>query len=557
MFLLKDPVIALFVCLGLGHLIGRIRVGPVVLGGVCGTLFVALAIGQMGVTISPHLKDTAFALFIYALGFSAGPQFFSNIRGGWRYGIFSFIEVICVLGLVAGATVLFDFDAGTSSGLFAGAATESAVLGTASEALGRLPLAETEILRLQANAATAYSLTYLFGLVAIVVFTTQIAPIILRVDLRKEATALAAQLGEDEEGADQPDALPTFVGRVFRAGPAAGKSIADFELSRGSTVFIERLKRGDDLLQPPKDFVIDADDLLFLHGRRSAMISIETVVGPEQPVPSDVSIPLARQQVVVQRKEIAGMRVRDLRAVAPAELSRGLFVESVRRMGHTIPALPKTRLQEGDVLTLYGPQTAVSRAVKELGAAVRSEEATDLVFLGIGILVGLLLGRLSLELAGMALTLGTGGGALIAGLVFGWLNMRQPRHGNLPVAAASFMKDFGLATFIAAIGLSAGPDAVALVMKYGLILPVLGMLVSTIPAFVSLLVGWKLMKIEIPILLGIIAGQHCSTPTISALVAQSGNSTPVIGYTVTYAISNVLLPLLGPVVVGLSNIFIQ
>ncbi|WP_426129539.1 hypothetical protein [Pararhizobium sp. PWRC1-1] len=153
-----------------------------------------------------------------------------------------------------------------------------------------------------------------------------------------------------------------------------------------------------------------------------------------------------------------------------------------------------------------------------------------------------------------ALELGLGAGALISGLIFGWLIMRNPMRGGLPPAAVEFAKDFGLATFIAAIGLSAGPDAINLIMKYGLILPVLGLLVSFLPAVVSLFVGWKLMKIEAPILLGVIAGQHCSTPTISALVSQAGNSTPVIGYTVTYAISNVLLPLMGPVVVGLVTL---
>ena len=106
--------------------------------------------------------------------------------------------------------------------------------------------------------------------------------------------------------------------------------------------------------------------------------------------------------------------------------------------------------------------------------------------------------------------------------------------------------------FIAAVGLSAGPDAVKLIAQYGIQLPVLGLLVSGIPALISLMVGSRLMKIEAPILLGAIAGQHCSTPTITALVSQSQSSIPVIGYTVTYAISNVLLPLMGPVVVGVA-----
>ncbi|PWK59078.1 hypothetical protein [Aminobacter sp. AP02] len=135
MSVLTDPVIALFVSVGLGYLIGQLRIGPVQLGGVCGTLFVALALGQLGVRIGPDLKNAAFALFIYALGFTAGPQFFANIRGGWRDGIFSVIEVVTALLLVVASVLIFDFDPGTSAGLFAGSATASAVLGTASEAV--------------------------------------------------------------------------------------------------------------------------------------------------------------------------------------------------------------------------------------------------------------------------------------------------------------------------------------------------------------------------------------------------------------------------------------
>lgn len=552
MHLLTDPVIALFISLGLGHFIGKLRVGPIALGGVCGTLFVSLALGQLGVTIDPDLKNTAFALFIYALGFSAGPQFFANIRGGWRYGVFSLIEVVCVLTLVALATMLFSFDAGTSAGLFAGAATESAVVGTATEALGRLTLPDAEILRLQANTATAYSLTYLFGLVAIVVFTTQIAPMIMGIDLRKEADALARRLGAADEDAGQSDGMPEFAGRAFRAGATAGMRAGDFEASRNWAVFILRIWRGDELVATTTDTPIEKDDILFLHGRRNAVLAAANAVGEEVPVPGGLSVPLARQQVILNSEDAVGRHIRDLRRDAPRDLQRGLFIESIRRMGHAIPAFPKTELQKGDVLTLYGPQDAVERAAAKLGTPVPPGDATDFVFLGLGVIVGLLIGHFSASIAGMPVTLGAGGGALISGLFFGWLNMRDPRRGNIPTATAGFMKEFGLSAFIAAIGLSAGPAAFELVMQYGLILPVLGMLVSFVPAIISLFVGWKLMKLEPPILLGVIAGQHCSTPTISALVSQAGNSTPVIGYTVTYAISNVLLPLLGPVVVDIS-----
>ena len=548
-----DPVIALFVSVCLGHLIGRLRIGPVSLGGVCGTLFVALAIGQLGVSIDPDLKNTAFALFIYALGFSAGPQFFANIRGNWRFGVFSIIEAGSVLALVAVATVVFGFDAGTSAGLFAGAATESAVVGTASDALAGLSLGDAETLRLQANIATAYSLTYLFGLVAIVFFTTQIAPAMMRINLRESAADLADRLGAGDDEAVGANGLPLFSGRAFRSGAAAGKSVAAYEASRRHAVFIARIVRDEDVFEPAANTVIEPRDILLLHGRRDAVISAARTVGEEVPVPADISIPLARKEVVLNRKDAFGISIAALKRSAPHELQRGLFIEAVRRMGHAVPAFPNTKLQQGDVLVLYGVETAVNGAVETLGLPVPDTDVTDFVYLGLGIVSGLLLGRMSIDLAGAPVTLGAGGGALVAGLFFGWLNMRSPARAQVPVAAANFMKDFGLATFIAAIGLGAGPDAVTLVKEYGLILPVLGMLVSVVPAFISLLVGWKLMKIEPPILLGVIAGQHCSTPTISALVSQAGNATPVIGYTVTYAISNVLLPLLGPVTVAMAS----
>jgi len=549
---LVDPVIALFASLGLGYLIGKLRIGPIQLGGVCGTLFVALAIGQLGVRIGPDLKEAAFALFIFALGFSAGPPFFANIRGGWRYGIFSLIEIVCVLLLIALSILIFRLDIGTAVGLFAGAATESAVLGTASEAISHLDLSQTAIVQLQGNMATAYSLTYLFGLVSIVVFTTQLAPLILGTDLRKTTQELARDLGSADDDNDQIEGLPVFVARAFRVGSASGQSVEEFERSRNWAIAVECVLRGSELLETSPDFVLEPADIVIVRGRRNAVIAVQDRLGEEMPVPAGIGFALTSRDVVLTRKEVFGRQIRHLREMAGPELGRGVFISGVRRMGQSIPALSGTILQQGDVVTLYGTDGAVAQASVELGKVLPPGDRTDFMMLGLGVVVGLIIGKLSFKVGALDLTLGSGGGALISGLICGWLNMRNPSRGAFPSAAGEFAKDFGLAAFIAAIGLSAGPDAIALVKQYGLILPALGILVSVLPAFVSLVVGAKLMKIETPILLGVIAGQHCSTPTISALVSKAGSSIPVIGYTVTYAISNVLLPLMGPIAVAMA-----
>jgi aspartate-alanine antiporter len=549
--ILARPEVALFLALALGHLLGRLRVGPIEIGGICGTLIVALVIGQVGVKLSADLKNVSFALFIFTLGFTAGPQFFANIKTGWRYGIFPFIEAITVIALIMLAVVLFGFDPGTAAGLLAGSATESAVIGTASEALGHLGYSADMVRTLQGNIVTTYSITYLFGLISIVVFTAQIAPLLLGIDLKKEAEALAHKMGAEDE-TDEVLGLPALVGRAFHAGPAAGTRVGDIERDSGYAMVIERVWRGGKLVEATPETQLGTDDIVLIVGRRAAVIAARARFGEEAPLPPGVNVPIVSHDVLLTRPDKVGQTIGALRNLAQSGKGRGVFIARVRRMQRDIPVLHETMLQRGDVITVLGTRAAIARMGDDLGPALAATEKSDFVFLGFGVLFGFLIGSLSLKIGAVDLTLGTGGGALLSGLLCGWLRMRHPTIGSLPAPAAEVLKDFGLATFIAAIGLSTGPDAIHLIKQYGFVLPVLGILVSAGPAFVSLMIGHHILKIEPPILLGAIAGQHCSTPTLSAVVSVAGNSTPVIGYSVTYAIGNVILPLLGPVVVALA-----
>ena len=212
------------------------------------------------------------------------------------------IEAASILVLVTGAALVLGFGVGTRAGPLARAATDSAVVGTASEVLGRLDLPATEILRLQVSTATAYCLLYLFGLVSIAAFTTQIAPALLRINLRDEAAALAIRLGAPADAGQQLDALPGFVGGAFWAGPSAGMTLDDFDHSRNRTVLIERIRHGGDLVDPPSTETLQEDVLLILHGRRNAVIAGTQAVGPEQPVPPEVSVPMARRDLLVNRR---------------------------------------------------------------------------------------------------------------------------------------------------------------------------------------------------------------------------------------------------------------
>ncbi|WP_158901289.1 aspartate-alanine antiporter [Burkholderia sp. L27(2015)] len=555
--LLKDqPEIALFASLALGFLIGSIKVGPLQLGGVCGTLIVALILGQSGARISPDMKNIAFALFIFALGFTGGPQFFANVGRGWRYGILSLIEIVAVLALVLTVTSLLKLDRGTAAGLLAGAATESAVIGTASEAIGKLGLPVAEIARLQANIVTAYSVSYLFGLVTIVLFTSQVAPLLLRVNLRDEAERLWRSLGGDGAlGEHQVLAIPALVGRDVRVVGAAGLTIATLEERYGHNVSVHRVIRALSPIEVPRTFVLEAGDRILLAGRREVLIHAVPEIG-EECVEADVAEVYAdKLDVMLTRREFNGMTVAQVRAQANPADAHGVYIAAVTRLDSTIPALSGTTLNRGDTVTLVGPTEGVNRAAAKFGYIVRATQKTDFVYLGLGVLLGIALGRLGVSLGGVNVSLGTGGGCLLAGLLFGWIRSHYPVIGSLPSAAAQILKDFGLCTFIAAVGLGAGTDAVRLIREYGIALPIAGVVITLVPSLISLFVGRKLLHLEVPMLLGAIAGQQCSTPAISALVGVTGNATPVIGYTITYAISNILLPLMGPVIIGLAGKF--
>jgi putative transport protein len=552
----SQPEIALFASLALGYFIGSFKIRPIQLGGVCGTLIVALLLGQTGARLAPDLKNIAFALFIFALGFTGGPQFFANIGRGWRYGLLSIVEIVSVLILIMLAVLVLRLDAGTAAGLLAGAATESAVIGTASEAISKLGFADAETARLQANIVTAYSVSYLFGLVTIVLFTSQFAPLLLRVNLREEAERVWHKLGGDgalDEG--QRMGAPALVGRAFRVGPAAGLSIGALEQRYGSNVTVEQVDRSGASVSIAPGLLLAADDLVLVAGRREALVAAAAAIGTEVADARFGALPVERVDVVLTRREAHGQSVAQLREQAGPEQGRGVYIAAVTRLETRIPALPGTELNRGDVLTLVGAKADVARGARQLGYVLPPTQKTDFVYLGLGVLAGMAIGHLGGRIGGVSVALGTGGGCLLSGLLFGWIRSRYPLIGSLPSAAAQILKDFGLATFIAAVGLSAGPDAIKLVREYGVALPFVGILMVLIPGLLSLWIGRMFLKLDAPMLLGAIAGQQCSTPAISALVGVTGNSTPVIGYTITYALSNILLPLMGPLVVGLAGKF--
>ncbi|WP_434583663.1 aspartate-alanine antiporter [Klebsiella sp. R390] len=545
------PGLAMFLALAIGYAIGQIRLGSIQLGGVCGTLIAALLIGQLNIQVASDIKNIFFMLFIFALGYSGGPQFFANLNAkGIQLGLFCLIEVVVVLALVLAATAAMHLDPGTAAGMMAGAATESAVVGTATDAISRLALPASEITRLQGNVVTAYSITYICGLITIVIVTSQLFPLLLRVNLRDEADKLWVHMGGRLES-EGVSAAPTVVGRAYRVDAGAGNRVSAIQERLGQDCSIVRVQRHGRTLDLSPMLKLHRGDQVLLVGYRGSMIETSALLGSEMTETNSLTTALETYDVVLLANEMANAPLRTLK------LPAGVHVAAIRRGDAIVPALPATQLQLNDILQIYDANPTGSRSsapvINTFGKLMPDKLASNLGIAGLAIALGTWLGSFTLKIGGIPFSAGTGGGVLIVGLVLGWYHARRADLHSVNADALALLKDLGLAGFIAAVGLSSGPQALTLIKQYGLTLPLLGIAIAVLPATVSLLVGHLWLKLSAPVLLGAIAGQQCSTPALSAIQNACGNSTPLLGYTITYAISNVVLPLMGPLIVGLAS----
>jgi putative transport protein len=264
-----------------------------------------------------------------------------------------------------------------------------------------------------------------------------------------------------------------------------------------------------------------------------------------------MDIPFETVPVIITKKEAIGKELGRIVEETP-ERAKGVHLRKIVRQGQELPRLPSTRLERGDVLELAGRREDINRVVGHVGFADRPTESSDIIFISIAIVLGTLIGTLAIRLGTVPVGLGTSGGVLVAGLVFGWLHSLYPAMGRIPGPAVWLMETVGLNVFIAVVGIGAGPHAIAAMKDFGLQLLLAGVVVSVVPHVVLLLIGRYVMHMNLGMLLGVSAGAGTSTPSLHAIVEEARSSVPVLGFTIPYALSSVLLTAWGPVIVALA-----
>ena len=556
----QAPELALFLSLAIGYWVGSIQFGKFQLGGVAGSLLVAVVISQIGICIDNGIKSVLFALFIYAVGFESGPQFFRSLgRQSLREIILAAVMALSGLLTVIACARLFGLDKGIAAGIAAGSMTQSAIIGTASAAIAKLDLPLEQIQALQGNVAVGYAVTYIFGSFGAIILCVNVLPWFMRRSIRDDATQAEAELlaGAKVYGPGELPAIPPLVGRLYRIDQAAGQTVAQLEVSDQvdpqAALTIERIKRGGALVGVTPTTVLEAGDVVLVVGRRAGVVAIAARLGAELQSSPDMDVVVVQRDVSLDNPTFVGRRVAEIRQAASQALRHGVYVVGVKRAGRPLALEPDTVIEAGDLVTLYGTPDDIQRVAQQVGSIIVPSDKTDFVFHGFGLAVGLLIGLVVIRLGAIPLTLGSGGGALIAGLAFGWYRSRHLTRGNLPLPASTLLRDLGLAGFVAVVGLQSGRQAVETIATQGLSIFLIGVVVCVVPIVITILVGRYVLRYRnLALFAGAVAGARSANPAFGEVLDKAGNSIPTVPFAVTYALANVFLTLLGPLVVAFA-----
>jgi len=549
------PEIAIFISLALGYYFGSFTYKGLGLGAVTATLIAAVIIGQLEIKITGPLKPFFFLMFLFAIGYGVGPQFVRGIaKDGVPQAIFA--AVVCVFCLIApfAAAKMAGYDIGSAVGLYAGSQTISASMGLATDAVNRLEVSPEQAKKLLDGMPVAYAVTYIFGTVGSAVILALLGPAMLGIDLEAACKRYEEKHGGAKQTGGPGTAWHQFAMRAFRVrqdGPVVGKTVQAAEaLLPDQRVFIQRIRRGDQIIDTTPETVIQAGDIVSIAGRREVLVKLAGAGAEEVDDRELLAVPVEGVDVLLTSKELDGKTLAEL-AASPA--ARGVFLRKITR-GATatdIPILADTQLNRGDILTLVGHTRDINAATNYIGVPDRVTDVADVAFIGAAIAIGALIGAVVYKVGSVPLTLSTSGGALIAGLFFGWLRSVRPTFGRIPSPTVWFMNSVGLNVFIAIVGISSGPGFVSGLQQLGFGLFLWGIFATTVPLILAMYVGKYIFRFDDAIVLGACSGARTTTASLGMINDRAKSQIPGLGYTVTYAVGNTLLTIWGMVLVML------
>ncbi len=540
-YLNRAPLVAWMLVISIGYTVGRLSWRRVGLGPAAATMFVAIWLGYLGVGSATAQRDASLlgnfglALFIYSVGFEAGPRFFTSFRdrSGWRFVLVG--SSVCAIAVATALIVgwAFGFDGATVAGILAGSLTSASTLGAASEITAE-----------RADLSISFALTYPVGLLGLVLMV-QTLPGLFSDDLEQDADAAEQRLSRHrrqwhvDHESDSPEVTRTF---EVADAEVAEQTLRELDLARRTGCVVSRIHRNDEMVVATADAKLEIGDFLVVTGRVDELREFQKVVGPEVNRSFHNNMPRPRRVRV--RARAAGKSLAELKISA-----RRCVVTRIERGNVLIEPGADVVLRRNDIVEVVGRRRDLRAVADMLGHMESSNRETDIAVYSGGILLGLLLGRVELSLGDVDLRLGMAGGLLIVGLVLSRLGHIGRLRTQVPQEAQQLVRDLGILLFVTDIGLHSGASLVGGIAHAPWKVLIAGAIVMKLSVLGALFIGRRTLKLRPIDAWGSVCGGMTSTAALHAVRRVTDSSEAAISYAAAYAVATVLATLAGQLVV--------
>ena len=543
----QNLTMLLFLVIGIGYLIGNIKIGGISAGNTTGVLLAGMLFGHFGFPDLSGAASFGFALFIFSVGLQAGPRFFSAfLQDGPKYVALSVFVALFGVTLALILSRLLNLDYGMTAGMLAGSLTSTPTLAGAQDAItsGLANLPEGMSAKAAAsNISVSYAITYIFGTVGMIVFIRYF-PQLIKIDLPQSAKDLAKERGLTTGSGRKKgsmDKLPII--RAYQAkSSAVGKTLAQLKQETQMVGKILQIRRGKKLLEPTPDFVVEEGDVASIIANLNEHKKLQ----------------IERKNREVLDAELLDYNIKtyELVAINPAVVGKpfgqleitdryGCFVSGITRASIELPYDDNMLANKGDRLHITGEEDRVHLLADLIGHIDAEVEETDLMTFAFGIVAGIVLGVIMIKVGNLSIGLGGAGGLLLAGILIGYLRSVHPTFGRVPAAARHLLMDLGLMMFMASVGLNAGGGIIEALTSVGPSLFLCGVALTLSPVVAGYIFGRKVLKMNPALLLGSITGAMTSTPSLNVVNDAAQSQLPSLGYAGTYTFANVLLTFAG------------
>jgi len=515
MNLFSNSYFLLFLIILIGFIIGRIKIKGISLD-VSAVIFVALFFGHYGVEVPLDFQYIGLVLFIFTIGIQAGPSFFESFkRNGRELAILATLLILSA-GLITFLISYFlGVDKNLAIGLLNGALTSTPGLATAIDITGS-PL-----------ASIGYGIGYPFGVIGVILFVNFL-PRILRINIKEQEKTYNSEMT-----AQYPEILAKHF--VVENENVIGKSLGDLNIRFMTKAVISRIMHQNTVILPDAEIILQKGDTIRAVGSNEALERVKLLVGPEtkKEIPLDTKYDV--RSILVTNKEVVKKTLGQLDELD----SYNATITRVRRSGIDISPSPSMKLQFGDKLIVICTKENMTEVSRIFGDDKLS--STDFLPIALGIILGILVGKMSVNFGDFSFGLGLTGGILIVALILGRTGKTGPIMWTMTGEANQILRQFGLLFFLAAVGTSAGSHLESTFQQYGIELFVYGTIITLIPMIITTIAAQYFYKINMLVLLGTLTGSMTSTPGLAATDTMVDSDAPAIAYATVYPIAMVLL----------------